>query len=252
MSIYTVESSALSAVAVAIRAKCGTGESLVFPSGFKTAIEGLKTGGASLTVKAPEGSSITVSKDDVSYTKTGGTAEFGGLDDGIWSVEICLDGQSKRESVNIATAYNMEMSYELVLLSGTDQCTAATGGWQANAASSLWNAGFQIPTATYSESGVYLTLPPAPGGTYAGSFATVSPIDLSGYKSLLWESDAKDSDYYMIAVCSSYTARGAYTPELSVKLSAGSLDISSLQGSYYIIIDSSMLAQFHVNNIKLV
>ena len=91
MAYRSVEESSLTGIADAIREAGGTEESLLFPEGFQTAISNLGGKGAALTVTAPGGSTVTVSKDGKTLTRVAGDdgiVVFRGLATGIWNLSI--------------------------------------------------------------------------------------------------------------------------------------------------------------------
>jgi len=68
---------------------------------------------ASLTVTAPEGATVTVSKDGKIKTKaaTTGTAVFKGLDTGTWTVTAAKDDDSASKDVEIKADYETEIGF---------------------------------------------------------------------------------------------------------------------------------------------
>lgn len=117
MSEYLVNSYDLVSVADAIRERAQTSDQLVFPGGFVTAIAGMETGktGATLTVTTPaEGITVTVTKGELSYTKTtgaDGTAVFSGLETGTWTITISDGSQTDTDTVDLVADYTKALSF---------------------------------------------------------------------------------------------------------------------------------------------
>lgn len=107
--VYKVTRSDLVSVADAIRERAQTSDPLVFPNEFVTAINNLGGSGATLTVTTPaEGITVTVTKGELSYTKTtgaDGTAVFSGLDTGSWTITISDGSQTNTDTVYLVADY---------------------------------------------------------------------------------------------------------------------------------------------------
>lgn len=70
--------------------------------------------GSTLTVTAPSGSTVTISKDDKSYTKTidsNGTAVFTGLGTGTWQVHLTDGVKNVFDDTIIVSDYDITMNY---------------------------------------------------------------------------------------------------------------------------------------------
>lgn len=174
MSEYLVNSGDLVSVADAIRAKGETTEQLVFPGGFVAAIETMDTGktGATLTVTTPaEGVTVTVTKGELSYTKTtgaDGTAVFPGLESGTWTITISKGSQTATGSVDIDADYAAELTFFAATINVTYPkglvCTATDGVTTMNApdTSGTWtctvhNAGTWTVSTDVSSADVTVT-----------------------------------------------------------------------------------------------
>lgn len=132
---YAVNRADLVSVANAIRSKGETTKKLVFPGGFVTAVNSLGKTGATLTVTTPsEGITVTVTKGELSYTKTtvsNGTAVFSGLETGTWTVTITDGSQTAQKTVTIHADYETSITFfsatiSIVYPSGL-VCTATDG-----------------------------------------------------------------------------------------------------------------------------
>lgn len=127
--VYKVNRSDMVTVADAIRTKVDTTEQLIFPSGFVVAINGIETGktGATLAVTTPsEGVTVTITKGEISYTKTSGsdrTVSFYGLETGTWTVTITDGVQTAQKTVDINADYETFITF----FSSTIQITYPSG-----------------------------------------------------------------------------------------------------------------------------
>ena len=129
---YLINRDDLVIVADAIRSKGETTEQLVFPGGFVTAVNSLGKSGATLTVTTPaEGITVTVTKGELSYTKTtgaDGTAVFSGLETGTWTVTISDGTNTKTDTVDLVADYTKALS--LVKIYGIYRdITASSPAW---------------------------------------------------------------------------------------------------------------------------
>ena len=73
--------------------------------------------GGTLTVTAPAGCTVTVSKDDKIRTKSSGAtgvAVFRGLETGTWTVTIAKDGKTATKTVTITTDYETTLSFSAI------------------------------------------------------------------------------------------------------------------------------------------
>lgn len=98
----------------AIRVKTGGTEPLTLDQ-MAIEIQSLSVGdGGTLTVNTLAGVTVTVSKDDKTFTKTAdteGTAVFKKLETGIWTVTISDGEQTSSKTVSITADYSLPMSF---------------------------------------------------------------------------------------------------------------------------------------------
>lgn len=134
MSYRTVEESSLTGIADAIREAGGTGESLLFPDDFLTAISNMGGTGGTLTVTAPAGSTVTVSKDGKTLTRVAGAdgiVVFRGLQSGTWMLSITDDTQTASKTVKIVADYATSITFFAATINITypsgSTCTATDG-----------------------------------------------------------------------------------------------------------------------------
>lgn len=134
MAFRSVEESSLTGIADAIRAAGETEESLLFPEGFQTAISNLGGKGAALTVTAPAGTTVTVSRDGKTMTRVAGVdgiVIFRGLETGTWTLSITDGEQTASKTVDIVADYNTSITFfssaiHITYPSGST-CTATDG-----------------------------------------------------------------------------------------------------------------------------
>lgn len=109
--------------------------------------------GGVLVVTAPAGVTVTVSKDDKSYTKTaaGGTATFKGLKTGTWTVTITDGSQTATQSVYVGTDYAITMAFFMATISVTypegSICTCSDGATTLTAPDTSGSHTFTVNSA---------------------------------------------------------------------------------------------------------
>lgn len=96
--------------------------------------------GATLTIKAPAGCTVTVSKDGKTKTKTSGVdgvAVFNGLSSGEWTVTIANGTQTSTKTVTITANYAVSIAFFAATINVTypsgSTCTATDGTTTLNA-----------------------------------------------------------------------------------------------------------------------
>ena len=96
-------------------------------------IVGTASAGTSLTVSAPAGATVTVTKDSVTKTKTAGSdgeAVFGGMDDGTWEITISDGIRQYSRSVKVSANYRETMEFFTgYLYKDGNEYPGITGGW---------------------------------------------------------------------------------------------------------------------------
>ena len=97
-------------------------------------------GGATLVVSSPANVSVTVSKDDKSYTKNSdslGSTTFKGLATGTWTVTISGNGQTATKTIGITADYAITITFFSATINVTypagSTCTATDGSTTLNA-----------------------------------------------------------------------------------------------------------------------
>lgn len=96
--------------------------------------------GATLTIKAPAGCTVTVSKDGKTKTKTSGVdgvAVFNGLSSGEWTVTIANGTQTSTKTVTITADYAVSIAFFAATINVTypagSTCTATDGATNLHA-----------------------------------------------------------------------------------------------------------------------
>lgn len=115
MAEYLTNTTDLTKVASAIRAKGGTSDLLVYPDGFVTAIQGIQTGTElKIIVTVASGATVTATKGSlsVSGTSVNGTCTLIVPEAGTWSVSATLDWQtSGTQNVSVVDSYTVALSF---------------------------------------------------------------------------------------------------------------------------------------------
>ena len=95
--------------------------------------------GGTLTISAPVGSTITITKDGKSYSKlvdAEGIALFKGLDGGTWNIYSTDGNNNAEKSIPIVIDYSESISYQYVVFDGTNTADYV-GGWSSDVSSGV-------------------------------------------------------------------------------------------------------------------
>ena len=115
MAEYLMDTTDLTKIASAIRAKGGTSDSLVYPDGFVTAIQAIQTGTElQIIVSVASGAAVTATKGSlsVSGTSVDGTCTLTVPEEGEWTVSATLDGKmSDSNIVNVVSSYDTSLVF---------------------------------------------------------------------------------------------------------------------------------------------
>lgn len=118
--------------------------------------------GATLVVSCPANVTVTVSKDDKSYTKNSGnlgSATFKGLDTGTWTVKIQSGSQTATKNITITADYAITMAFFAAYINITypanSTCTVKTSGGTTVASDSNTDSSTKTWTATVNATGTY-------------------------------------------------------------------------------------------------
>lgn len=177
MAEYLTNTTDLTKVASAIRAKGSTSDSLVYPDGFVTAIQAIQTGTElQIIVTVTSGATVTATKGSkvVSGTSVNGTCTLTVPEAGTWSVKATYNGQtSDTKSVTFTDRYTTSLTF----FSATITVTVDSG---ASVVLKKDGTTLQMKTSTgtvvftVTETGTYTVEATKSGQTTSGSVNVVS------------------------------------------------------------------------------
>ena len=128
--------------------------------------------GATLVVSSPANVSVTVSKDDKSYTKNSGSlgsATFKGLATGTWTVTISGNGQTATKTIEITADYAITIAFFSATINITypanSNCVVTNSGGQTVASDTNTGSSTKTWTATVNATGTYTVTATATDGS---------------------------------------------------------------------------------------
>ena len=137
--------------------------------------------GATLVVSSPANVSVTVSKDDKSYTKNSGSlgsATFKGLSTGTWTVTISGNGQTATKTIEITADYTITIAFFSATINITypanSNCVVANSSGQTVASNTNTETSAKTWTATVNAKGTYTVTATATDGSGKTKSTTVS------------------------------------------------------------------------------
>lgn len=137
--------------------------------------------GATLVVSSPANVSVTVSKDDKSYTKNSGSlgsATFKGLATGTWTVTISGNGQTATKTIEITADYAITIAFFSASINitypATSTCVVTNSGGQTVASDTNTGSSTKTWTATVGATGTYTVTATATDGSGKSKSTTVS------------------------------------------------------------------------------
>lgn len=137
--------------------------------------------GATLVVSSPANVSVTVSKDDKSYTKNSsslGSATFKGLSTGTWTVTISGNGQTATKTIEITADYAITIAFFSATINITypanSNCVVANSGGTTIASDTNTGTSAKTWTATVNAKGTYTVTATATDGSGKTKSTTVS------------------------------------------------------------------------------
>lgn len=137
--------------------------------------------GATLVVSSPVNVSVTVSKDDKSYTKNSGSlgsTTFKGLATGTWTVTISGNGQTATKTIEITADYAITIAFFSATISITypanSNCVVTNSGGQTVASDTNTGSSAKTWTATVSATGTYTVTATATDGSGKSKSQSVS------------------------------------------------------------------------------
>ena len=137
--------------------------------------------GATLVVSSPANVSVTVSKDDKSYTKNSGSlgsATFKGLATGTWTVTISGNGQTATKTIVITADYAITIAFFSASINitypATSTCVVTNSGGQTVASDTNTGSSTKTWTATVDATGTYTVTATATDGSGKSKSQSVS------------------------------------------------------------------------------
>lgn len=138
-------------------------------------------GGATLVVSCPANVTVTVSKDDKSYTKNSGnlgSATFKGLTTGTWTVKIQSSSQTATKNITITADYAITIAFFAAYINITypanSTCVVQTSGGTTVASDSNTGTSTKTWEVTVSATGTYTITATATDGSGKSKSTTVS------------------------------------------------------------------------------
>ena len=129
-------------------------------------------GGATLVISSPANVSVTVSKDDKSYTKNSGSlgsTTFKGLATGTWTVTISGNGQTATRTIEITADYAITIAFFSATINITypanSTCVVTNSSGQTVASDINATSSEKTFTATVNATGTYTVTATATGGS---------------------------------------------------------------------------------------
>ena len=137
--------------------------------------------GATLVVSSPANVSVTVSKDDKSYTKNSGSlgsSTFKGLATGTWTVTISGNGQTATKTIEITADYAITIAFFSATINITypanSNCVVTNSGGQTVASDINTGTSAKTWTATVGATGTYTVTATATDGSGKSKSTTVN------------------------------------------------------------------------------
>ena len=137
--------------------------------------------GATLVVSSPANVSVTVSKDDKSYTKNSGSlgsTTFKGLATGTWTVTISGNGQTATKTIEITADYAITIAFFSATINITypanSNCVVTNSGGQTVASDTNAGSSAKTWTATVNATGTYTVTATATDGSGKSKSQSVS------------------------------------------------------------------------------
>lgn len=138
-------------------------------------------GGATLVVSSPANVSVTVSKDDKSYTKNSGSlgsATFKGLATGTWTVTISGNGQTATKTIEITADYAITIAFFSASINITypanSTCVVTNSSGQTVASDTNTGSSTKTWTAIVNATGTYTVTATATDGSGKSKSQSVS------------------------------------------------------------------------------
>lgn len=138
-------------------------------------------GGATLVISSPANVSVTVSKDNKSYTKNSGSlgsTTFKGLATGTWTVTISGNGQTATKTIEITADYAITIAFFSATIKITypakSTCVVKNSGGKTVASNTNTGSSTKAWTATVNAAGTYTVTATATDGSGKSKSQNVS------------------------------------------------------------------------------
>ena len=210
--------------------------------------------GATLVVSSPANVSVTVSKDDKSYTKNSGSlgsATFKGLATGTWTVTIRGNGQTATKTIGITADYAITIAFFSASINitypATSTCVVTNSSGQTVASDTNTGSSTKTWTATVGATGTYTVTATATDGSGKSKSTTVS-ITADGQSSsvtLTYETYYYNKGNLCNAVTGGWTKTGSGG---SLTFNTASMTLNANQ--WHSPIDASTVNKVNLANIK--
>ncbi len=196
---------------------------------------------ATIKVTYPSGSTLTCTDGTTTLkaTTTTGSYTFTVPNTGTWTVTSTKGSQTKSTTVSITAdgqSASVTLSYTTYYYNKGDQCTSVTGGWTAGTTSDNYVAG----TPSFADNKILCN---SYGATEVTTAVTNNKVDLTNVSTLHITSPSGSTCWYGYYgyFCVRNSRNGVGTSVAQVKIPDGggstvTLDVSSLTGSYYLML----------------
>ena len=145
--------------------------------------------GATLVVSSPANVSVTVSKDDKSYTKNSGSlgsTTFKGLATGTWTVTISGNGQTATKTIEITADYAITIAFFSATISitypATSTCVVTNSSGQTVASDTNTGASEKTWACVVGAAGTYTITAAATDGSGKNK---EKEVDIHNFKEIL-------------------------------------------------------------------
>ena len=210
---------------------------------------------ATIKVTYPAGSTCTCSKGDEVLTAgdTSGVKTFTVTSAGTWVIKITSGKYSASKSVSITKtgqSVSVSIDYTLWLFDNGDQFTENTGGWYKRT-----DVPYRVGMATTGTTTIDDTISVSAGGGVSSSAWTQSLIDLTNYKTLTCTSTktgGADQDLAIMPASGAKSIEASHVASMIIRSGTNNLDVSSLDGKYYVVFSAANGRSFDISSAKLI
>lgn len=197
----------------------------------------------------PLGCIVVCTNGTKTYTDKSGSGVFvfGVNAGGNWSITINKDGKTRTKNVTVAEEHQIiyvAIKFEILLVDGGKLDEDISGGFTRLGLRTNQYEGAAVPTVTLNADSVTFRVPGTSSGYPSGVVYTSNPIDLTSYSTITVDATASTSanantwvQWGILAKepsASSCTWLASKTISNPATGASGTLDISALEGSYYI------------------